>query len=117
MGIRVVNFYKTVSEKCPVSEFLIALPSKERRKVVWVLKLLEDLEFIPKEYWKKLKPSDIWECRIKFGSNTYRIFGFFMGKDIVLTHGIKKKTQKTSKVEIRKAEKYKTEYMRHRRKK
>ncbi|MFH1846879.1 MAG: type II toxin-antitoxin system RelE/ParE family toxin [Candidatus Omnitrophota bacterium] len=100
-----------------MSAFLIDLASKERRKVVWVLKLLEDLEFIPKEYWKKLKPSDIWECRIKLGSNVYRIFGFFEGKDIVLTHGIEKKTQKTPRAEIKKAERYKAEHKSHRRKK
>ncbi|MBL7073342.1 MAG: type II toxin-antitoxin system RelE/ParE family toxin [Candidatus Omnitrophica bacterium] len=115
--MREVNFYKTASGKCPVAEFLEELPTKQRRKVVWVLKLLEDLDFVPKEYWKKLKPSDIWECRVKFGSTIYRIFGFFVGNEIILTHGIVKKTQKTPKEAITKAEKYRKEHIQRRRKK
>jgi phage-related protein len=53
---------------------------------------------------------DLWECRIKLGSNIYRIFAFWDGHQIVLTHGIVKKTQKTPLKEIEKAEAYKRDY-------
>lgn len=96
---------------------MVSLPSKDRQKVAWVLKLLEDIRMVPKEYWKKLKPSEIWECRVKLGSKAYRIFGFFEGNNIVLTHGILKKTQKTPKGEIKKAKACMQEHIRrHRRK-
>ena len=109
--MRKVIFYKTANGKCPVEEFLDSLPGKVVQKVVWVLKLLEDLEFIPAIYFSKMSGTDdIWECRIKQGSNIYRIFAFWKGNEIVLTHGFIKKTQKTPRGEIEKAENYKKEY-------
>jgi phage-related protein len=55
----------------------------------------------------------IWEVRIKVGTNIYRLFGFWDKNNlVVLTHGIIKKTQETSRNEIMKAETYKTDYFR-----
>jgi phage-related protein len=115
---RKVIFYKTAEGKCPVEEFLDSLPAKPAQKVTWVLSLLEDLDFIPSQYFKKLSGSkEIWECRIKFGSNIYRIFCFFWKESIViLTHGIIKKSQKTPKREIKTAEDYKQDFLMRKRK-
>ena len=89
---REVNFYKTSGGKCPVKEFLDSLPGKAAQKITWVLSLLEDLRIVPSLYFKKLPGTDdIWECRIKPGSNIYRIFAFFSGNEVILTHGIVKK--------------------------
>ena len=110
---RSIIFYRTESGKCPIEEFLDSLPSKIVQKITWVLNLLEEFEIITAQYFKKLKNTDnIWECRIKHGSNIYRIFCFFY-KDsvVVLTHGFIKKTQRTPKSEIKKAEKYKKDYL------
>lgn len=108
---RKVNFYKTIDNKCPVGEFLDSLPAKVAQKVTWVLSLLEDLKNIPSLYFKKLVNTDgIWECRIKLGSNIYRLFAFKNRDEIILTHGIIKKTQKIHPRDIIKAEKYKQDY-------
>lgn len=108
---REVNFYKTVTRKCPVEEYLDSLPGKVAQKITWVLKLLEDLKVIPAVYFSKMSGTDnIWECRVKLGSNIYRIFAFLDGNRIVLTHGIVKKTRKIPKREIAKAEMYKKDY-------
>lgn len=110
--MRKVIFYRTVNGKCPVEEFLDSLPGKVAQKIVWVLKLLEDLEVVPAVYFSKMSGTDdIWECRIKQGSNIYRIFAFWKGNEIILTHGFIKKTQKTSQNEIEKAENYKKDYL------
>jgi phage-related protein len=92
---RTVLFYKTVDGKCPVQEFLDSLPGKVAQKIVWVLRLLEDLEIVPSSYFKKLVGTEeIWECRIQFGSNAYRIFCFLYQKTrVVLTHGFVKKSK------------------------
>jgi phage-related protein len=113
---RTVVFYTTVEGKCPVKDFLDALPSKAAQKVTWVLRLLEDLDVIPVTYFKKLTGTDeIWECRIQFGSNAYRLFCFLVDGDVVvLTHGFMKKTQKTPKSEIERAEAYRQDYLRRR---
>ena len=61
---------------------------------------------------------DIWECRIQFGSNAYRIFCFFDGHSGGgLTHGLVKKTQKTPSGKIERAETYKRDYLKRRLKK
>lgn len=113
---RTVIFYKTVDGKCPVQEFLDALSAKVAQKVLWTLSLLEDLEIVPSIYFKKLTGTEeIWECRIQYGSNIYRIFCFFDRHSVVvLTHGLVKKSQKTPQREIDKAESYRKDYLRRR---
>ena len=54
----------------------------------------------------------IFELRIKFGGNITRIlYFFFVGKNIILTNGFMKKTQKTPPNEIAKAKQYRTIYL------
>jgi phage-related protein len=91
-----IIFYKTASGKCPVEKFLDSLNSKEAQKVTLVLGLIEELPVIPKSYFKKLtNTDDIWEVRIAFGNNIFRILGFLDGaKLVVLNHAFQKKTQK-----------------------
>jgi phage-related protein len=111
---RSLVFYKAEKGRCPVAEFLDSLPSGVAKKVMWVLKLLQELEMVPGQYFKKLSATDeIWECRMVFAGNTYRIFCFFHGSNrLVLTHGFMKKTAKTPGEEIAKAERLKADYIR-----
>ena len=113
---RTVIFYETEGRKCPVKDFLDSLPGKIAQKVTWVLRLLEDLDTIPSSYFKKLVGSEgIWECRIQFGSNAYRVFCFFADNSVVvLTHGMMKKSQKTPKHEIERAESYRKDFLKRR---
>ena len=110
-----MTFYKTAEGKCPVQDFLDSLPGK----VVWVLSLLEDLQVVPTTYFKKLVGTEeIWECRIQFASNAYRIFCFFDENSVfTLTHGLAKKTRKTPQQEIERAEDYRRDYLKRRLKK
>jgi phage-related protein len=111
---KTVIFYRTDEGNCPVQDFLDSLPGKAAQKVTWVLSLIEDLKVVPATYFKKLTGTeDIWECRIQFGSSAYRVFCFLDGDAVVvLTHGIVKKTQKTPRQEIKRAEAYKRNYLR-----
>src|SRR4030067_3028562 len=112
---RTVTFYRKVDGKCPVQEFLNSLPAKAAQKIVWVLRLLEDMDRVPASYFKKLAGTgDIWECRIQFGSNAYRIFCFFLNNSVVLTHGFVKKSQKTPAREIERAEAYRRDFFQRR---
>jgi phage-related protein len=115
---RTVTFYRTGYGKCPIQDFLDSLPGKVAQKVTWVLSLLEDLDVVPSSYFKKLiGTEEIWECRIQFGSNAYRIFCFFVDNSVVvLTHGFTKKSQKTPKSEIEKAEAYRRDFLERRKK-
>lgn len=113
---RTVTFYKTADGKCPVQDFLDSLPGKAAQKVTWVLKLVEELDIIPSSYFKKLEGTEeIWECRIVFGSNSYRVFCFFVDNSlVVLTHGFMKKSQKTPRPEIERAEAMRRDFLKRR---
>ena len=67
---------------------------------------------MPEDYFKHLtNTNELYEIRVKQGSDIFRIFSFFdKGKLIVLANGFQKKTQKTPKQEIEKAEIIKAEY-------
>lgn len=110
---RNIIFYTTETGKCPVEELLDSLQSKEAQKILWVLKLIEELDRIPSQYFKKLSGSDeIWECRVRTQSKAIRVFGFFVnGETLVLTHGYAKKSQRTDAREIKLAEKYRSNYL------
>ena len=115
---RLLVFYRTEKGLCHVDQFLDSLPSKVAQKVTWVLKLIQEMDIVPTQYFKKLGDTDeIWECRMVFGGNTYRLMGFFHeSNSLVLTHGFMKKTLKTPTEEIRKAEQLRADYIRrHRR--
>ena len=110
--MRTIRFYRTRTGRCPVEEFLDALTSKQAQKVAWVLQLIEELEVVPSQYFKKLVNTDeIWEVRVQHGGNIFRLLGFFDGATlIILTNGFAKKSQKTPAAEIRLAEARKRDY-------
>jgi phage-related protein len=111
--VRQVLFYKTAATKCPVEEFLDALSAKQAKKVTWVLKLLEELAFVPSQYFSKLEnTTGIWEVRAQVGGDIFRILCFMDGNNVVvLTNGFQKKTQKTPRQEIDIAEQRKRDYL------
>jgi phage-related protein len=94
------------------TDFYVKQKQKVKEKIIWTIKLVETLQIVPEEYFKHLETTDgIYEIRVKQGSDIFRIFSFFdEGKLIILANGFHKKTQKTSKQEIEKAEKIKGEY-------
>ncbi len=108
-----VEYYKTSSGKMPVYEFLNNLPVKMRAKAFRGIELLEELgPQIKKPYSKQVKDG-IYELRIRFGSDTSRIFYFFYtGRKIILTNGFIKKTKKMTTNEFDKALRYKADYER-----
>lgn len=85
---------------------------KVKNKILWTLKIVEDIERIPDIYLKHLKnTSGLYEIRVKVGTNIFRIFCFFdFDNLVVLGHGFQKKTQKTPKQQIERAEQIKKEY-------
>ena len=116
--MRTVNFYRTKSGNCPVEDFLDSLSGKQAQKVVWVLRLIEELDIVPVQYLKKLvNTDDIWEVRIQFGGSIFRLLGFFDGATLlILTNGFAKKSQKTPRQEIDLAAQRKNECLSRKRK-
>ena len=104
--MRKVNFYSTADGRVPVHEFLYSLQPKQAKKILWVLKAVEDLPLVPEQYLKRLVGTGgIWEVRAEFGGDAFRLLGFLEeGNLIILTNGFAKKTQKTPEREIALAE-------------
>ena len=114
--MRTITFYTMLSGRCPVQEHLDDLPDKTVQKIAWVLRVIRDLERVPANYLKKLvNTDDIWEVRVDVGRNTFRLLGFFAGRELfLLTNSFQKKTQETPQAEIRLAEERKADYTRRR---
>lgn len=93
-------------------DFMESLDEKAREKIYYNARkaqLVNDPELL-----KKLN-DNIWEFRTKFNKNYYRLLAFWdkTGNDetlVLATHGFVKKTQKTPKSEIKKAEAIRKEY-------
>ncbi|MGH7563578.1 MAG: type II toxin-antitoxin system RelE/ParE family toxin [Gemmatimonadota bacterium] len=111
--MREVRFYRTASGRSPIEEFLDSLPGKQAQKVVWVLRLVEELDHVPAEYLSKLAGTDdLWEVRSQHTGNEYRLLGFFDDPGVlVLTNGFAKKTRKTPKQAIRLAAERRKDYL------
>lgn len=85
---------------------------KVKDKIDYVLFLVTVADRIPKKFFDQIKGYDgLFEIRIEFESNIYRIFCCFdEGNLVILFNGFQKKTQKTPKKEIEKALEIKAEY-------
>jgi phage-related protein len=93
-------------------EFLDNLDEKARDKVIYNIKKAKFSN--DRELFKKLK-DEIWEFRTFYNRTHYRLFAFWdkTGKKetiVISTHGLIKKSDKTPKVEIEKAERIRKLY-------
>jgi len=81
-------------------------------KIDWVIGLVRVLRIVPEKFFKHLEGSDgLFEIRIRVGSDIYRVLCFFdEGNLIILLNGFQKKSNKTPKNEIEKAERLKIKY-------
>jgi len=111
--MRTINFYRLPNGQSPVEAFLDSLTGKQAQKVLWVLQIIEEFESVPRQYFKKLVNSEgIWEVRIQFGNDIFRLLGFFDdGSLLILTNGFAKKSQKTPPQEIALAMRRKNNYL------
>jgi phage-related protein len=95
------NYYKN---------FFDTLDKGTQEKVLYGLLLLKTQDRLPAKYVKFLKDG-LYELRIEWQSNIYRIFFCYdEGSIVILFNGFQKKTQKTPDREIDKALKLKKEY-------
>jgi phage-related protein len=91
-------------------EFYNGLEETLQEKVDYVLQILISADRIPMKFFRHLEDG-IYEIRIAYKSNIYRIFSFFdKGKIVILLHGIQKKSQKLNRVELERARRLRNAY-------
>lgn len=107
-----VIFYDMPDGREPAIDFINDQSVKMASKILWTIDLLEEFGSMLREPYSKKIDEDIFELRIKVGSDITRVMYFFLtGKRVVLTHGFVKKTQETPQIEIERARKYREEYL------
>lgn len=109
--MRTIEFYK-YENRSPIDNFLDGLNDKQASKVFWTMKIVKELPIVGGQYLKKLVNTDnLWEIRVQYGGNIFRLLGFFAEHDrLVIVHAFVKKTQKTPQQDIILAERRKKEY-------
>ena len=96
----------------PAKIFLDKLDNKAREKILF--NIWKSRETNDPELFKKLS-GEIWEFRTRFKGKQFRLFAFWDKSNnkttlVIATHGFIKKTQKTPKKEIEKAENLRINY-------
>lgn len=93
-------------------EFYQKKDLKVKSKIQYVFELIREVERVPEKFLKHLAGTNgLYEVRVEYQSNIYRIFCCFdEGNVVVLFNGFQKKTQKTPQNEIEKAEQLMKEY-------
>jgi len=93
-------------------EFYQIQNQKVKGKIQYVFELIKQVDRVPEKFLKHLAGTDgLYEIRVEFQSNIYRIFCCFdEGQLVVLFNGFHKKNQKTPKMELEKAKRLMKEY-------
>lgn len=93
-------------------DFYHQLSLKAQEKIDFVLELIATVEKVPDKFLKHLSGTDgLFEIRIEFQGNCFRIFCFFdQGKLVILLNAFTKKSNKIPRKEIEKAENLKRQY-------
>lgn len=97
-----------------VIDFLNSLTDKAKAKILYNINRSKYV--VDKKIFKKLENSEIWEFRTLYNGVQYRVFAFWDDNTdtlVITTHGIIKKTQKTPKKDIEKAESIRKEYFKN----
>jgi len=106
--VRQVRFYKGY-----FLEFFAQQSEKVKEKIDQVLYIITVVDRVPAKFLRHITESDgLYEIRVEFAGNIYRIFSCFdKGNVVVLFNGFQKKTSKTSRRELDRAKEIKLEYL------
>lgn len=88
-----------------IIKFLLSLTIEARIKIEWTLELIRTLDLIPSKYFRHLEGTKgLFEIRVEFAGNIYRLFCFFEKQQtVVIISGFIKKSQKTPRKLIQQA--------------
>ena len=98
-------FYRHKNDRSEIFNYFSSLDKKVRAKIItYVVRLVASNYKLGMPYCRHIEDK-IWELRVDFDKNFYRIFYFAFTKDaVLLLHGFSKKTNKTPRQEIERAQ-------------
>ncbi len=105
--MREIRFYRSF-----FPDFYTKQKPKVQEKIDYVLKLLANVQKVPEKFLKHISGTNgMYEIRVEYAGNIYRIFCFFdKGNVVVLLNSLQKKTDKLPRREIERAERLRKEY-------
>jgi phage-related protein len=107
-----IEYYQTENGKYPVEEFIESLEVKSQARIARTLDLLEEFGIELGMPYAKYLEKQLWELRIRFGRNRYRIIYFLpTGKTFILLHGFSKKTDVISRSDLEIANNRRDDYL------
>jgi len=112
MGEKEKNLREIIYHKNHFEDFYTPLDSKLKNKIIEVFRMIRSEKQISNKFFKQITGvKDLYEIRIRWSNNIYRIFCCLdKGKLVILFNGFMKKTQETPKREIDKAKRLMKEY-------
>ena len=83
-------------------DFYSSLDKGAQEKIDYVFEFVKSQQYIPKRFFKNMENTDgLFEIRVEYESNSYRIFCFFdEGQLVVLINSFHKKSQKTPRKDL-----------------
>lgn len=106
-----IFYYQKIDETRPAEEYFLSEDIKIQAKIARNLMVLKEFGNTLREPLSKELEDGIFELRTQVGNDISRILYFFViGKNIILTNGFRKKTEKTPKEELDLAKQYKKDY-------
>ncbi len=112
------EFHRTITAyKNHFPDFLKVQNDQVKKKIIWLLKLIETQKMVSEKFLKHLEGTKaLYEIRLKIAGDYYRIICFFdQGNLIILLNAFQKKSDKTPHGEIERAEKLRQEYYENKR--
>ena len=107
-----IEYFETANGRRPVQEFVDSLDARSKAKIARTLDLLEQFGVKLGMPYAKHVEGDMWELRIRVGSNQYRIIYFlFTGGAFILLHGFMKKSGQIPQRDLRAARDRRAEFL------
>ena len=107
-----VEFYDLPNGEEPAKDFIKSLDPSMAAKMLTCIDYLEEFGPALRMPYSEHLDDGIFELRAKVGSDISRVLYFFIcGGKAILTHGFVKKTRKTPPAEIKRAKRYRKEYL------
>lgn len=99
-----VRFFRNANGKEPAREWLQEFSTEDKKVIGADIKVVQWKWPIGKPLVDNLGKG-LWEIRTKLGERIVRVFFFVLNEEIVILHGIVKKTQKTPQQDLKLARK------------
>lgn len=107
-----ISYYTAARGDCPFQTFLDGSTQKVKAKFFKLMGILEEHGSALKRPYADFLRDGIWELRVGFGGDQYRALYFFWdSRDIIITHGIIKKSDRVPAAEIDRALRYKADFV------